>query len=243
MLPEVLSCRYSADRFRICAPGSINGSLVPTLTERYRHQLGRAAPPAEVRSWQCSLDALSADLVEVGLEAAEVLVEYRLPLTSKRADVVLCGQHPKTAAPHFVVVELKQWTRAHMLEDASDICVLDGMGERLHPVEQVRRYCWYLQDFAAAFSETPAAVTGVAYLHNATDLDVDDLLQYPQDEQGRLFTGQRRSEFLAYLRQQLAPDGGAEVADLLLGSCRTAKQTTTRSGRRRSSTTPAIRPA
>jgi hypothetical protein len=203
-----------------------NGSLVPTLTEQHRHRLGRSAPPAEIRSWERSLDVLSADLIEAGLGNVEALVEYQLPLTSKRADVILCGNHPGTGVPQYVVVELKQWSRAHMVEDSEDLCALDGMGTRLHPVEQVRRYCTHLRDFVAALNEdTPADTAGVAYLHNATDLDLADLWEYEQDHQGRMFTGQRRGEFLAYLQRSLAPSSGAASADLLVGSAiRPSKQ-------------------
>jgi hypothetical protein len=184
-----------------------NGSLVPTLSEQYRHQLGRSAPPAEMRSWERSLDVLSQDLLDAGLGDVEVLVEYQLPLTSKRA-------------------ELKQWSRSHLLEDSDDLCVLDGMGTRLHPVEQVRRYCTHLRDFAASLSdEEYVGIAGVAYLHNAMDLDLNDLWQYPTDEQGRMFSGQRRAAFLSYMQQHLRPAPGAEVADLLLGSAvRPSKQ-------------------
>lgn len=195
-----------------------NGTLVPALSEQYRHRLGRSAPPAEVRSWERSLNVLAADLVEAGLEQVEALIEYQLPLTSKRADVVLCGRHPTDGGNAYVVVELKQWSRALMLDGTDDVCLLEGMGERLHPGEQVRRYCWHLRDFVAALDEARQTVAGVAYLHNAKDLDVDSLLSIPQDEDGRLFTGQRRGEFLNYLRSQLAPAPGADAADELLGS-------------------------
>jgi uncharacterized protein len=202
-----------------------NGSLVPTLSEQYRHRLGRSAAPTEMRSWERSLDVLSRDLVDAGLQDVEALVEYQLPLTSKRADTVLCGNHPRTGAPQFVVVELKQWSRAHLLDDADDLCVLEGMGTRLHPVEQVRHYCTHLRDFVAALSDDHTGIAGVAYLHNATDLDLADLWSYPQDQQGRMFTGQRRSEFLSYLQQHLRPASGADSADLLMGSAiRPSKQ-------------------
>ena len=178
-----------------------------------------------MRSWERSLDVLSRDLVEAGLQDVEALVEYQLPLTSKRADIVLCGNHPRTGAPQFVVVELKQWSRAHLLDDADDLCVLEGMGTRLHPVEQVRHYCTHLRDFVAALSDDHTGIAGVAYLHNATDLDLADLWSYPQDQQGRMFTGQRRSEFLSYLQQHLRPTSGADAADLLMGSAiRPSKQ-------------------
>jgi uncharacterized protein len=202
-----------------------DGTLVPTLSEQYRHRIGRSAPPAEVRSWERSLQVLSADLVEAGLDQVEALVEYQLPLTSKRADVVLCGTHPRRRTPSYVVVELKQWTRATMLDDTDDVVLLDGHAERLHPVEQVRRYCTHLTDFAASLADAPDQMSGVAYLHNATDLDVDDLWQIKPSDHGRMFTGQRRGEFLEHLRGRLAPESGAETADQLLGSAiRPSKQ-------------------
>lgn len=195
-----------------------NGSLVPTLTEQFRHQIGYRPSPSEVRSWERSLDVLATDLVEAGLADVEVLIEYQLPLTSKRVDAVLCGKHPRTRLPQYVLVELKQWSSAHLLDDSETVCVLDGLGERLHPVEQVRRYCSYLGDFAAALTTSPSVVSGVAYLHNAADGDVGSLWQLEPDEQGRMFTRQRRGDFLHYLTQRLAPESGAAEADLLLSS-------------------------
>ncbi len=202
-----------------------SGTLVPSLTEQFRHRVGHAPAPGEVRSWERSLQVLSADLVQAGLENVEALVEYQLPMTSKRADVVLCGTHPRTGAPSYVVVELKQWTRALMLDGSDDVCVLEGMGERLHPAEQVRRYCVHLADFAAALEEHPDWLAGVAYLHNATDLDVDGLWSLPATDRSRMFTGQRRGEFVDYLRSRLAPVAGADAADRLLSSAiRPSKQ-------------------
>jgi hypothetical protein len=201
------------------------GSLVPTLTDQFRHKVGHSPAPSEVRSWERSLQVLSADLVEAGLEDVEALVEYQLPMTSKRADVVLCGIHPRTGQASYVVVELKQWSRALVLDGSDDVCVLEGMGERLHPVEQVRRYCTHLADFAAVLEDAPDRLSGVAYLHNATDRDIDGLWQLEQSDWGRLFTGQRRGELRRYLQSRLAPEAGPEAADVLLGSAiRPSKQ-------------------
>jgi hypothetical protein len=188
------------------------------LSEQFRHRLGRSAPPAEVRSWEGSLAVLAADLADAHLGSVEALVEYQLPLTSKRVDVILCGVHPRTQEPSFVVVELKQWSRAHILDGADDVCVLEGLGERLHPVEQVRRYCSYLADFAATLSDHPEWLSGVAYLHNATDLDVDSLWHLPQSEHGRMFTGQHRGAFMEFLQSRLSRESGADSADQLMSS-------------------------
>jgi hypothetical protein len=202
-----------------------SGTLVPTLTEQFRHRIGYSPAPAEVRSWERSLQVLSADLVAAGLDQVEALVEYQLPMTSKRADVVLCGKHPRTGEPSYVIVELKQWSRAMLLDGADDICILEGMGERLHPVEQVRRYCIHLLDFAATLEDHSDYVAGAAYLHNATDQDVAQLWELQPGEHGRMFTGQRRGEFIEYLRGKLAPEPGIAAADRLMGTAvRPSKQ-------------------
>ncbi len=198
---------------------ALDGSLVLTLTEQYVHQLSRRPSDGEIRSWERSLPVLAYDLNLAGLDDVEVLLEFQLPLTSKRADVVLCGVHPATGQPSYVVVELKQWSAATVLEDTADVCQVQGYGgEHLHPGEQVRRYCGHLLDFLAALGPLDDPLAGVAYLHNATDLAVADLWDLPEDERGRLFTSQQRGAFQYYLRSRLAPARGADAADLLLGS-------------------------
>ena len=194
-------------------------TLVPTIAERFRHSLGYSPPPAEVRAWERSLHAVSADLIQAHLDDVEILVEHRLPFSSKRVDVVLCGVHPRTGHASYVVIELKQWTKAWLLDGITDVCEVDGTrGDRLHPGSQVGGYCEYLRDFVAVLSEPATAVAGAAYLHNATDADVVELFDRPETETSRVFTGQRRAEFIEWLQANLAPSAGAAAADALLGS-------------------------
>ncbi len=87
------------------------------ISEHVRHTFKHAPSPAEVRSWERSVPTLANDLVDIGLGDVEMLVEYKLPMSSKRADVVLAGQHPETDEPSYVVVELKQWSEAEAWED------------------------------------------------------------------------------------------------------------------------------
>ena len=100
------------------------------LVEQYRRAVGQRPSQAEIRSWERSLHVLSADLIQAGLDDVEVLLEYRLPLTSKRADVVLCGRHPRTGKDAYVVVELKQWSEAELLPEATDVCVVPEAAAR-----------------------------------------------------------------------------------------------------------------
>ena len=191
------------------------------IAEQMTIRTGRSPSSSEYRSWQRSIPALRADLVSAGLSDVEMLFEYQLPLTSKRADVVLVGQHPKTGGPSYLVVELKQWSHAERFEGSDTLVRIEQYGERpvTHPVLQVRDYCDYMLDFTAVLADAPSSLAGVAYLHNATDSGVADLLSLPGDRLGSLFTGQRRSEFQDFLRLRFAVGkSGAPYADALLSS-------------------------
>jgi hypothetical protein len=91
------------------------GALGQRVSEQFRFRYGYAAGPGEQRSWQRSLSVLARDLVDARLRGVEVLVEYALPLTSKRVDVVLAGSHPRTRQPSYVLVELKAVGRRKVL--------------------------------------------------------------------------------------------------------------------------------
>ena len=164
--------------------------------------------------------------MDAGLGNVEMLIEYQLPLTSKRADVVLAGVDRRTGGDAYVIVELKQWSQAELYEDSERLVVVEGMHRELeHPLLQVQGYCDYISDFVASLRGNDTAVRGVAYLHNAIDLDVEDLFEFTTTERTRLFTKSRRGAFLEYLRDQFTPDEGAGAADRLLTSAsRPSKQ-------------------
>jgi len=184
------------------------------------HQMHRRASPAEIRSWDGSLGPLANDLEQAGLGGVEVLLEYQLPLSSKRIDVVLAGEHPRRGGPSYLVVELKQWTNASLFEGEPELVVQPTYGPRpvLHPVAQVRAYGEYLLDFVNVLHGTTDVLAGAAYLHNSLDDGTAALRGYPQDELGRLFTGQDRGAWLDYLRSRLSPSNASVHADRLLRS-------------------------
>ncbi|WP_241266963.1 DUF2075 domain-containing protein [Streptomyces scabichelini] len=195
----------------------LEGSLALHLTENFRHQHGRSPAQAEIRSWERSLPALVNALIEARLDDVEVLVEYSLPLTSKRADAVLAGVHPTTGEPSYVVVELKQWSAAYPEEDEPLLCRIDSYAEPvLNPIEQVRGYCEYLLSFNGALERMPRSLAGVAFLHNATEFGVSGLRSVKEDQHGRMYTGEQRGAFLDFLRSRLAAKPGAHAADVLL---------------------------
>jgi hypothetical protein len=213
----VLLYRASAETLRSEAQA---GRLARYLAEQYAYAVGHRAAESEVRSWERSLPVLAEDLRAAGLDQVEVLAEFQLPLSSKRVDALLAGVHPKTGAASYVLIELKQWSQAEAHEQADDLCYVESYGRHpvLHPAEQVRRYCNFLSDFTAALEDALDPLAGVAYLHNATEFGISSLRGLPEDGHGRLFTRERRNDFLAFLKTRLAPAPGIEAADLLLAS-------------------------
>jgi uncharacterized protein len=209
--------RHSGAGFAALA---MEGTLPVRLAEQMRHHTGRRAAPSEMRAWERSLPVLAQDLLQAGLDRVEVLVEHHLPLTSKRADVVPAGFHPRTGRPSYVVIELKQWSAATPWDGDPELVLVDGFGgtPHLHPVAQVRGYCEYLVDFARTLAGDPEVVAGAAYLHNASQWSaIAGLEHYPQDTHGRLFAAATRSEFVQFLVDHLAPDiDGSAAGDALL---------------------------
>ncbi|MFE3198976.1 DNA/RNA helicase domain-containing protein [Embleya sp. NPDC059237] len=192
----------------------LSGALYLRLTEQFVHLHGYRPGSSEVRSWERSIPVLASALNDAGLGQVEMLLEYGLPLTSKRADAVLAGVHPETGLPSYVVVELKQWSSAEPDDDDPSLCHVDAYARPvLNPVDQVRGYCEYLVSFNGALAEHPERISGAAYLHNATQFGVGGLFGTEQNRLGRLFIGARRGEFLEFLRTRLGAGSGASAAD------------------------------
>ncbi|MFP4235840.1 MAG: peptidase S24, partial [Nitriliruptoraceae bacterium] len=75
------------------------------LKQAFFDAFGWEPPESEVRSWRNSLKALS-NAIELGrLDDHGLLLEYQLPLTSKRLDAMITG-HDRDGRPAAVIVEL-----------------------------------------------------------------------------------------------------------------------------------------
>ncbi|MGW1378432.1 DNA/RNA helicase domain-containing protein [Streptomyces sp. NPDC002446] len=161
--------------------------------------------------------SLAAVLHDAGLGEVDMLLEYEMPLTSKRLDAVLAGVHPVTGHPSYVVVELKRWTQVTCDENDPTLCYAESNARPvLHPVEQVRGYCQYLASLNGAIAAHPERLHGVVYLPHATEFGVGGLRRIEMSQYGQLFTSERRAAFVEYLKARLAPRAEPRAADELL---------------------------
>ena len=125
--------------------------------------------PAEIGSWRNSLRAM-ADVLQIGgLDDHGILLEYQLPLSSKRLDCMVCGKSG-VGADSATIIELKQWDSCEAAEPEN--LVLSWVGGRkrylLHPSVQAGQYREYLADTHTAFhdGQSPVELKACCYLHN-----------------------------------------------------------------------------
>lgn len=152
------------------------------ITERMRLGFeaahGYTPGPSEIQSWRNSLRALAMVLGRAGLVDQGVLLEYKLPQTSKRIDCVLCG-FGADGQPAALIIELKQWETCKEADGPNEVISFVNGRERelLHPSEQARRYAQYLEDSHEAFYADPQPLRAVpcAYLHNYLTVRSDPL--------------------------------------------------------------------
>src|SRR5690606_37690648 len=107
-------------------------------------------------------------LVGYGIpEDAGVAIEYKVPLTAKRADFTLTGLDAD-GKENAVIVELKQWSEVEATgKDAVAVTVINGATrEDPHPSYQAWTYAALIRDFNETVQEEAINLRPCAYLHN-----------------------------------------------------------------------------
>jgi hypothetical protein len=133
-----------------------------------RERARRSVSPAEVRSWQNSMLYVRNVLDDEAIPAdARVSVEYGIPQTSKRIDVIISGQdqeHREAA----VIIELKQWQAVRKTKMDAIVSTFLGGTERdtEHPSYQAWTYAALLRDFNETVQAESIQLAPCAYLHN-----------------------------------------------------------------------------
>jgi hypothetical protein len=199
---------------------ALSKTLVEKLSAQMLFQMGNSPSPAERRSWENSLVEISELFIQCGLGDVNLLVEYQLPYSSKRIDVIALGSSPKNETPTVIAIELKQWSNASLIEGALDSLKIDSYGNTpiLHPAVQVSRYCEYLSDFNRYVSHENTNLFGIAYLHNWMDTNnlALDLIQ--PTSHGMLFTGNQKNKLKEFLTARISPKFSDQVTDDFLNS-------------------------
>jgi len=150
-------------------------------------------------------------------ETTGVGVEFQLPKTSKRIDVMLSGFNGE-AQREVLIVELKQWATA-------DSTSMDGVVETFvggslrhvsHPSYQAWSYAQLLTDFALIVGQEKINVTACAFLHNMADKSELEIVHYSNyTERAPIFTGLEGFAFQQYIVDKIQQGDNGETIRML----------------------------
>lgn len=195
---------------------STHNAIAGLLADAFFHHYRYMPSDNERRSWHNSLRSL-ADVIRLGkLDDNGILLEYQLPLTSRRLDAMLTGC--SAGADHAIIVELKQWETAQ-LSNADDLLrtwVGGSHRDVLHPSVQANQYRRYLEASQDVFHLDAARIglESCAYLHNYSPVDNDALFAEPSfsaREQSPLFTMGDTARLADHLHERLGQGDGGRV--------------------------------
>ena len=182
------------------------GQIASIVERAYTRAYGHSTSESEIRSWKNSLAALSNILDHGDVPSDLGLgIEFQIPKTSKRIDVLLSGTSALDESS-VLIVELKQWEFANKTTMDGVVNTFVGGGNRdvQHPSYQSWSYAQLLRDFAVVVEDESMILNSCAYLHNMTTAgDLKDpfyshhLLNSPSfiGSEGPMFRGYICSKF------------------------------------------------
>jgi DUF2075 family protein len=200
------------------------------IHDRYREATHRKVAQAEIRSWRESLGYVARVLSDPDIaDDVGVAIEFILPQTAKRIDVILAG-HAEDGTRRLIVVELKQWSSVGAT-DRDAIVLLHGGRRpdqaRVHPSYQAWSYTAFLEGFNEAVYDGGLQLHPCAYLHNYTADGVIDAPHYqPYIDRAPLFLkgDEDRQRLREFIKRHLRHGRGRQVLfDLDRGRLRPSK--------------------
>ena len=196
----------------------VQNRIADKISNQYREYYKRKANQSEVRSWINSLNFVKNVLEYAPIEENKIIVEYELPYSEKRIDVLLFGKD-KEGNDNIVIIELKQWSNENIEDSENDGNIKVDFGRYIkecpHPSLQVEGYYWHLKDFLTVFDETPRIfLSACVYCHNY-DKGENEVLYLPKFKKTLdkypVFSKQAIIDLGEYLKTKLSSDPGLEV--------------------------------
>lgn len=189
--------------------------IADRAAEKYRSYYQKNPGEAEYRSWAYSLAILNNSFLYAKLKDDHVIVEYELPYSSQRIDVLVFGNDLKGQGS-VVLLELKQWSNENVRDSQSDGNVIVDYGkftkEEPHPSLKVEGYHFYLKDFLAIFEDKDAPdLCSCAYIHNYSKIKKNVLFSKKFSaaiKKFPLFAKEDAVELGRYLQDRLRGGGG-----------------------------------
>ncbi len=154
----------------------VQNQIVKILTDAFIYEFNYSPSQSEIHAWRESLRMLCLVFQDLNLNDHGIILEYQLPLSSKRIDCMICGRDYE-GADSSVIIELKQWEKCDIAtSDKVMTYTGGGLREVLHPSVQVGNYKLYLQDNHTAFyGDEAIKLDACSFLHNYNAIQDDPI--------------------------------------------------------------------
>ncbi len=170
---------YNSDKSEFISDVT-NGIIEDKILEELRNKMHCSVSHNEIRSWTNSLEFMSLNLMDDEIpNDSRVALEYNIPHTSKRVDMIISG-FDKSDKGVAVVIELKQWESAQPVLNKDGIVrtFVNGKDrETTHPSYQAFSYAEMIRDFNRDVQDNQVSLYPCAYLHNYKQTPNDPLLE------------------------------------------------------------------
>ena len=146
------------------------GVIATKILNLIRERGLNAGQEREFASWHNSMKFMRdiVDDAEIDDEV-QIAIEYNIPQTSKRVDFIIIGANEQ-GKDNIVIVELKQWSKAEVVDDDMHFCVRTYVAndERIvcHPSYQAYSYSRFMANYSQVVQSNDIQLVPCAYLHN-----------------------------------------------------------------------------
>lgn len=147
-----------------------NGEIADKIQAMLRQKGLWGGQEREFESWHNSMQFMRniVDDSEIA-DDVQIAIEYNIPQTSKRVDFIIAGSD-KEEKDHIVIIELKQWTKAEVVEDQMHYSVRTYVANDnrivCHPSYQAYSYSRFLINYSQIIQNDQIDLVPCAYLHN-----------------------------------------------------------------------------
>lgn len=146
------------------------GFIEDKIKDCIRQKGLNAGQDKEYESWHNSMQFMRNIVDDQDIEDnVRIAIEYNIPLTSKRVDFIISGSDTD-GNDNIVIVELKQWQDADIVDDDMHYCVKTDVGRHgnivPHPSYQAYSYARTIYNNCQTVTDNAIKLVPCAYLHN-----------------------------------------------------------------------------
>ena len=147
-----------------------DNTIADKILKAIRDRGLNAGHDREYASWQNSMQFMRNIVDDSDIDdGVQICIEYNIPLTSKRVDFIIAGAD-NAGKDNIVIVELKQWQKADVVDDDMHYCVKTYVANDhrivCHPSYQAYSYSCFLKNYSQTISDDEINLVPCAYLHN-----------------------------------------------------------------------------